>query len=303
MARASVDNRSGAMPAVRFHRPTDTLKDFVTSFYVVEAHHALVDHLHPEWGNIRLLMRGGWQTQLIGAAPDPRRIGSIYGPTDRTRRLDAARGLLIGIGLTPLGWSRLFDCDAASHANQVTDLDTLLGISAPSLIDKLGALPDEAAQIAAMQDLLESRLHPPGKDDATIRAIHARLIAADFVNVADLAASLDMRERTLHRACLRAFGFPPMRLLRRQRFLRALDAVTRHFDQPVGEVLGQVLGQALGDEYYDQSHFNREFRRYMGMTPLAYFRSPRAAMRRAAIERQRLIGASLQGLHPAPPPA
>lgn len=279
------------MPAVRFYRPSALLTDFVTSIYVVEVSRSLVDHLHPEWGNIRLLLRGGWQTQLIGTAPDPLQRGTIYGPTDRTRRVEAMPGALIGIGLTPLGWSRLFDRDASALANKVAEIDAWLGLSATTLLDMLAALPDEEAQVAALQSMLEDRTRPPGKDDATIRAIHAQLIAADFVNVADLAQSLGMYERTLHRACLRAFGFPPMRLLRRQRFLRALDAVTRNYDQP--------LSQMFGDEYYDQSHFNREFRRYMGMAPLAYFRSPREALRRAAVERQRLIGASLQGLHPA----
>ena len=51
--------------------------------------------------------------------------------------------------------------------------------------------------------------------------------------------------------------------------------------------------------YYDQAHFIRDFRAYMGMTPSAYFNSPRELMRRAADERLRVVGASVQGLHPA----
>jgi AraC-like DNA-binding protein len=51
--------------------------------------------------------------------------------------------------------------------------------------------------------------------------------------------------------------------------------------------------------YYDQAHFNRDFKQYMGTTPLAYFSSPRELMRRAAEERRRVIGAPVQGLHPS----
>jgi hypothetical protein len=35
----------------------------------------------------------------------------------------------------------------------------------------------------------------------------------------------------------------------------------------------------------------------MGMTPLAYFRLPREALRRAGEERRRVLGAPVQGLH------
>ena len=63
------------------------------------------------------------------------------------------------------------------------------------------------------------------------------------------------------------FGFSPVRLLRRQRFLRTLARVRDALDQP--------LGQLIDPHYYDQAHFNRDFKAYMGMTPIAYFRSPR----------------------------
>ena len=37
-----------------------------------------------------------------------------------------------------------------------------------------------------------------------------------------------------------------------------------------------------------------------GMTPTAYFALPREVLRRAAAERTKVVGASLQGLHDAP---
>ena len=68
-----------------------------------------------------------------------------------------------------------------------------------------------------------------------------------------------------------------------------VDQLERRPDQP--------LGQLIDSGYYDQAHFNRDFKAYMGMTPLAYFRLPREALRRAVEERRRVLGAPVQGLH------
>ncbi len=289
---ADSDDTPG-MPAVHFYKPSAPLADFITSFYVVEASRPLVDHLHPEWANIRLVLSGLWRTCPVDAPPDPVRVATIFGPTDRTRRVEASHGVMIGIGLTPLGWLRLTGADARSYANRVADLAEIFGPGAADIIPALVALPDEPARIAHLTSRFESRIGVACPEDALVRAIHAEIVATHYSSVAALVEKLEISERSLHRACLRSFGFSAKRLLRRQRFLRALDAVSNQLDQP--------LSQIFGDEYYDQSHFNREFRRYMGMTPMAYFRSPRETLRRAAIERQRLIGGSLQGLH-APRP-
>ncbi|BCA58611.1 hypothetical protein HMP06_1380 [Sphingomonas sp. HMP6] len=283
------DASATGMPSVRFYRPPPMLHDFVTSFYVVEAPRPLLDHTHPEWANIRLVLSGTWRTCPINGPADPIRSATIYGPTDRTRRVEADGGIMIGIGLTPVGWFRLIGADARDYANRVGYLGDVLGEDAATIVPDLLAFPDEAARIAYLTDLLEHRIGPPSHDEAMVRAIHTALLANDYTSVAALAETLQTSDRTLHRACLRSFGFSAKRLLRRQRFLRALEATSDHLDQP--------LSQVFGDEYYDQSHFNREFRQYMGMTPLAYFRSPRETLRRAAIERQRMIGGSLQGLH------
>ena len=277
------------MPQVRFYRPPPSLHDFLTSFYVVEAQRPLTDHTHPEWANIRLVLGGVWRTSPGDGPPDPVRIATLYGPTDRTRRVEATGGTMVGIGLTPVGWLRLIGADARLYANRVVSLDDVLRAEAAEIVPHLLALSDEAAQIAYLTALLEARIGQSSHDEPLVRAIHDELIASDYNSVAALADKLQTSERTLHRACLRSFGFSAKRLLRRQRFLRALEATSHQLDQP--------LSQIFGDEYYDQSHFNREFRKYMGMTPLAYFRSPRETLRRAAIERQRLIGGSLQGLH------
>ena len=279
-------------PSVRFYPPSPPLKPFLTSIYVVEASGPFLDYLHPEWGNIRLVLSGNWATTTGDGTPDPVRQAMLFGPTDRTRIVTTQAGLLIGIGLTPLGWLRLVETDAARYANQVADLGSILGPDAQSLLADLRNV-DEPQRIETLLALLEAQMARTRPGEALVEAVHQQLIACDHNSALLLAAAVDTSERTLQRICRRAFGFASKRLLRRQRFLRALSG------SGIGS--GTDAGLGLGDEYYDQSHFIREFRQFMGMTPSAYARLPRVALSRAAAERKRILGQSLQGLHPVAP--
>lgn len=279
----------GAVPpvSVSFFLPSEPLRELVTSYYFVEAAVFLRDRLHPEWGNIRLALSGVWTNQMDGRASGAPQRSSLHGPTDRTSRFETTGGLLLGVGLTPKGWVALIGRQASALANQVCELGGTLGVPGDDLAATLAADEDHQARVNRLNRLLSERAAARGPVDPLIDAIQAAI--ARGVTVRDLTETLNLSERSLHRLCLTTFGFGPKRLLKRQRFLRTLERVRDHLDARLSEV--------LDEEYYDQSHFIRDFRAFMGMTPSAYFNSPNEVMRRAAAERRRVVGASLQGLH------
>ena len=101
-----------------------------------------------------------------------------------------------------------------------------------------------------------------------------------------------MSPRTLSRYCARVFGFAPKHLLRRQRFLDTLGQVRTQPDAKFIEL--------LDERYFDQSHFIRDFRAFMGMTPRAYLARPRDIFQVAAAE-QVSRGITLSFRLPGPP--
>lgn len=280
-----------ALPQVQFALPAPALRPLITTYYQVSAPGPVEDFLHPEWGNIRFSTRGQWTLTRPGSNdPTPERH-SLFGPTDRTGTVtspgDAAT---LGIGLTALGWAQLIGQPANLHANRVCDLDKVYGEEAGRLWQQL--CETDWADIPALLDAhFSARAAAAPPPDPLIEVVQAALIDGNIDTAHDFAESLGLNERTLARLCQRVFGFAPKRLLRRQRFLRTLADIGDRLDQP--------LATLLDGSYFDQPHFNREFRAYMGMTPLAYFHSPRQMMRRAAIERMRTAGAMVQGLHHA----
>jgi AraC-like DNA-binding protein len=295
--------RLGA-PEIRFYLPAEGLCPLVTSYYFVESVGPLADFTHPEWANIRFALNGVWRFEDDEGRDtvEPSRA-ALFGPTDRARRFLTDGGLVLGVGLTPIGWLTLIGSDASDLANRNVPLDHQLGISGPALHSRLVEARTDAERTAILDAILEAR--PASQSVYCEMAIQVQraLVSGTVDHVGDLAEQLGMEQRTLHRVCTSVFGFPPVRLLRRQRFLRTLGKVRDRLDQP--------LGQLIDSAYYDQAHFNRDFKAYMGMTPLAYFRLPREALRRAVEERHRVLGAPVQGLHvqqdqagqgePAPP--
>ena len=277
-----------ALPKVSFWLPHPDLRAEVTSYYTVDVDGPLHDHLHPEWGNIRFALRGDWQMERSGrTVPAP--VSALFGPTDRTSSFATQGGTMLGIGLTPIGWLRLVRADASRLANAMVPLAEHLGFSGDALAASLADDAGDDARVARLDTALRSRLETAPKPDPGTIAVQQALLDDAIDEVGALAVRVEMTERTLQRLCLRAFGFGPKRLLRRQRFLRTLDKIKNRLDQPLADVVDGA--------YYDQAHFNRDFKAYMGMSPTAYYRSPREVMRRAAEERMRVVGASMQGLH------
>lgn len=275
------------LPRVGFWLPPPDLRAEITAFYTVDVAGPLHDHLHPEWGNVRFLLRGDWHMEQGGRmAPTPPAV--LFGPTDRTARFETRSGAMFGVGLTPIGWLRLIRTDASRLANTVVPLGDTLGPPGEALASSLSADADDEARVAQLTAVFRERLATAPAPDADAMAVQQTLLDDSISDVAELASRMGISDRTLQRLCLRAFGFSPKRLLRRQRFLRTLDKIRDRLGTPLADFV---------DDYYDQAHFNRDFKAFMGMSPTAYYRSPRELMRRAAAERLRVVGAPFQGLH------
>jgi AraC-like DNA-binding protein len=290
-----MQTKPGKAVRLRFALPGEALRPYVTTYYRTEVMCApgerVEDYLHPEWANLRFLSgvaaEAAVGTDPITASP----AFAVTGPTSRATRFRVSGGASWGIGLLPLGWASLFGVDAGDYADRVVD-----GRSDPAfaelvpLADALAASGDDYAAGLALIEAHMARLfaHRPAADPA-ILALNDALVDPDMVSVGDLTARLGMNVRSLERLSRRAFGFPPKLLLRRQRFLRSL---ARFMLDPTLRWLG-----ALDCSYHDQSHFVRDFKRFMGMSPSAYGKLEKPLLVAAARARMEIAGAAVQGLH------
>jgi AraC-like DNA-binding protein len=284
---------------LRFYLPAPPLRPLITSYYIVEhrdpAAGPIADLLHPEWGNIRFVLRGRWTTTThdaeIDPTDDPAMQSLLYGPTSRTAKIVGDSGMVMGAGLTPLGWARLIDRPAAELADRIEPLALHFGARADRLLADLRAAPDDGVIVAVLDAFFTAKSDVVAAPLPIVERVHALLMSDDLSSVSEFAATLGLSQRQLERVCDRYFGFSPKLLLRRQRFLRTLAVMQADLDRRWADM--------LDPQYYDQSHFVRDFRRFMGLSPTQYFALPRQMIEKAAIGRNALLGRSLQGLHPA----
>ena len=280
----------------RFALPGEALRPLVTTYYrtdVVCSPRApwLDDWLHPEWANLRFLAGGRAQSAIGAGEPQPCPPFTVTGPTSRAMRFRIGSGRSWGIGLLPMGWSRLVGGAASDYADRFIDgaADPMFAPFVP-LADALAQSDgDYATELALIEAHMERLLAGAGPADPAILALHAALVDPDMLTVADLADRLGMTVRTVERLSRRAFGFPPKLLLRRHRFLRSL---ARFMLDPSRKWLG-----SLDCHYHDQSHFVRDFRRFMGMCPTQYARADKPLLAAAARARMAVAGEAMQGLH------
>lgn len=277
---------------VHFILPAHALRRYVSTYYFFDFKSdrgELEDLLHPEWASVHYTVSGSSRGSIVGEPPLLTPDVNLTGPTGKAARIFFEELRLIGIGLLPLGWYRLVGCPAERWANKVGELETVPEFSLFQKIwTELKGLNDPQEIAALFDRMLSAQITIADPLEVEIENIHEALANPDISSVADLANVAGIGQQRLERLSRRVFGFPPKRLLRRQRFLRTLGSVMMDPELK--------WSAALDDQYFDQAHFNRDFQEFMGMSPGQYLAMPRPISIAATLARAEHVGHPLQAL-------
>lgn len=262
----------------RTYAPSAALAPYVARHYVfsVDAPDAfeLTDHLLAETAFVRLLLQGDWGAELTPGAWSNVGQAVFFGPNSRPLRVRVRGGFrVVGIAFCPAGWRALSDVGVDRFVDAMVPLAEVAGARADELLADVGAITqdDEAgdAQVVAaierhVSAWLEARGWPP--PEPAMQAFEQVARNRSTALVADICRSLGVSQRQLERMCRTCFGLSPKAVLRRSRFLDMAAAV-RGLSQAGEEELAAL-------RFYDQSHLIREFRRFSGMTPGQFEKTP-----------------------------
>jgi AraC-like DNA-binding protein len=112
----------------------------------------------------------------------------------------------------------------------------------------------------------------------------ARIVDSDpaVLQLADIAARLNVSERTVTRLARRFVGVTPAAMIRRRRLQEAAEQLRADPGIPLAEV-------AARHGYADQSHLSRDFRAVLGFTPTGY-RAQAATTPAASVQHRPIRG-------------
>ncbi len=259
----------------RNYAPSPALSPFIARHYVfsVDAPDSfeLIDSLLSETAFIRILLKGEWAAELSPGTWSSVGPMVFFGPNAHPLRVRVRGGFhVVGIAIRPGGWRALFGRPASDYTDHMLALGDLWGSTSEALHRAVASIDaqDDDGVLAALEQVVGALLASAGGGHCDTAMQEFELIARNdsTVLIRDVAGRLGLSSRQLERNCLATFGMSPKTVLRRSRFLDIASAM-RGLSQPSDEQLAAL-------RYYDQSHRNREFRRFIGMTPGQFAATP-----------------------------
>ncbi|MEQ1510212.1 MAG: DUF6597 domain-containing transcriptional factor [Sphingopyxis sp.] len=259
----------------RNYAPSAALAPYIARHYVFSVKapddFELVDQLLAETAFLRILIYGDWSGET--APGEWSNVGPMvfFGPNSKPFKVRVRGGFsVVGIAFCPAGWRAMFDQPASDYSDRMLPFTDLWGDVSNRMHAAVVAVDpdDDAAIIAAIEPFISERLEMGGWQSPNPAMQAFELLARNdsTVMIGDAAAQIGLSTRQMERQCKSAFGMTPKAILGRSRFLDMASAM-RGLSQPSEEELA-------GLRYYDQSHRNREFRRFIGMTPRQFEQTP-----------------------------
>lgn len=269
-----VDPEAFGLPphtACRYELPAAPLRQLISTYHLYDSdrdHHHGSDHwLLPSWPSIRFILAPDRIALSIGPRTyDPMPVAALYGTASRAMRMTTHGGITVGLDLSPIGWARFFGDNADEFRDRIVPLDSVLPpIWVRTAIERLHAASGPAAIVAVLDDMFLALAGPPTRDEPEIAAL-LRIINDDRTHdMAQAAEQLGMTTAALRRLATRYFGFPPKTLLIRTRFMRSLVRMLLDGDR--------ADYRFMAPTYFDASHFLRDARRFLDMTPRRFMMS------------------------------
>ncbi len=248
--------------ALEYYMPRADLRDHVRAYYYFSTDNPAIQPLCAEMGNIRVILSGGGILHTPDGGKRHTTSAFLIGPTMSAYCMEAQAGTRVfGVGIRPKGWVALCGMSAQEARDQVIDLTSFAGGVARSSIDEMrnaSSLAEMAIAADRFFAQILSKRAPQRTAPSYPHALAQWLLDPNDLDLDTLISMMDVSRRQTDRVAKLYFGASPKYLQRKYRALRAADRIR------AGETDWLA---AAGEAFYDQSHFTKEFRTFIGVTP------------------------------------
>ncbi len=267
-----------------YFAPPPYLRSYFRSLYIFHVDAASYsDVTRADVPQMRFMLTGGghyhFQDGSVVRTPELCLLGPTLGAT---RFVLEGAGHVVGVSLLPAGWLSLHGADSSMMADRLCDMVAHGGPDYATHLAELRGMAadeqDEDAVVAAVWAFLAERVRPlPPGTWRLLEAVDSWLTDEASPRVEALVQSTGLSARQLARLTNRLYGAPPKLLSRKYRALRCSARIA----------LDRESWQALCDDgaFYDQSHFIREIKHFIGLTPHQLLTEPSAVAQLTLLRR------------------
>lgn len=279
---------------VEFALPCDELREFVSAYHIFDtgpiSNNIRHEAFFPGWANLRFRdPNAKLSISIPNNHIENTPLHSLFGPSSFLSRCSLNGGRLIGAGLTPIGFSRIFGPNADKYANTIVDFSNLLPKFPLELIYEIHKCSEisEVAQILDIQ--IQKLIKRPHRHEEIARTFWKMINDNHNLTIEEIASDLKLEDHFLRRISKRFFGFAPKILLRRTRFLKS---IVKLVSQPEINAI-----EAIESDYFDYSHFVKDCHEFFGMSPRDFIELDAPVLKLSFQKRAQVLGAPVQSLH------
>lgn len=179
---------------------------------------------------------------------------------------------VMGVRFWPAAARALLRVPMLETTDQRLDVAALLGTEAASIVDEIASARDPAARVELVECFLSRRLLLAGNASrpnlAVAHCVAALHQSSGRVSIDTLAQRANLSSRQLQRRFLHEVGISPRLLGSIFRFRRVFDFMERP-----GPATARWTDAAMSAGYFDQAHMIRDFKRFAGQQPQAFYKS------------------------------
>ena len=175
---------------------------------------------------------------------------------------------MIGVRLQPVGARAFLGMSMLETTDRRLDLADVWAHDSTDLIDATGNANNVDVRLNVVERFLLKKLaQTRTKPDAAVSQGVGLLQSTEGrLSIDALAARCGLSSRQLERRFLDEVGIPPRLLASIFRFRRVFDLLEQSQS-------GRWVSAAIGAGYFDQAHMIRDFKRFSGRQPEAFYRS------------------------------
>lgn len=242
-----------------YFAPPKSLRPFFGSFYLfVETVAQYADVTRADVPQLRFMLEGNGDYHFHDGATVPTAEVCLLGPTLGATRFDLqGPARVVGISLLPAGWLALYGKDASLLTDRAAGIEDS---AYRELLIQLRGMDDPEAMAELCWSFLEERVvQLPQSIWRVLEAVDGWLMGEGSPRIEALVEMTGLSPRQLARLTNRYYGCAPKLLARKYRALRCSARIA----------LDQESWQDLCEDgrFYDQSHFIREIKHFIGLTP------------------------------------